>query len=270
MGLAAVGGTITVSEPAPPPASNGLLAKRNLEGWDQRLVDLPMEDREISQWAPNWRGSGYHHVSRTIRAFPIRHHPAKLLTLSAKVLEHLDGAAIVRFRIDQPLDRSDQNFAESVQFNLRLLRETIGEASLFDADLSDVEYAAIQRVDWELLPPGAIDLVLKRLATKRSVSLTRLQVAEERLRALDRLQPTGYIVGRGSFTSYFGAKFGNRIVVLESLDYGNALYLFHEDWEQLSQLSRTELIKRRDPAVQRIPHKAGWQSAIRQCLRDQR
>lgn len=57
-----------------------------------------------------------------------------------------------RFRVDQPLDRAASDFAESVQFNRRLLREAIGEASVYDADLSDAEYAAIQRVDWELLP----------------------------------------------------------------------------------------------------------------------
>ena len=33
---------------------------------------------------------------------------------------------------------------------------------------------------------------------------------------------------------------------LENLEYGNALYVFEKDWERLSQLSRTELVRRRD------------------------
>ena len=48
---------------------------------------------------------------------------------------------------------------------------------------------------------------------------------------------------------------------------GRTLYLFEQDWEHLTQVSRSELIRRRDPQVHRIPHVAGWQSAIRKTLR---
>lgn len=44
----------------------------------------------------------------------------------------------------------------------------------------------------------------------------------------------------------------------------NALYVFEDNWETLTQLSRTELIRRRDPSVHRIP---GWQSFIRKLVR---
>src|SRR5690606_37528606 len=124
-----------------------------------------------------------------------------------------------------------------------------------------------QRVDWELLPPGSAERVLGRLASRRGVSDERLEVARARLTALERLGPDRFIVGHGSFSSYFGAKFGSRVVALENLEYGNALYVMEENWEELSQLSRSELIRRRDPGVHRIPHVPGWQSAIRKLLR---
>ena len=87
------------------------------------------------------------------------------------------------------------------------------------------------------------------------------------LRVLDRLGHDGFIVGKGKFARYFGASFGERLVALENLEYGNALYVFEENWERLTQLSRTELIKRRDPSVHRVPHLPGWQSAIRKLVR---
>lgn len=59
-----------------------------------------------------------------------------------------------------------------------------------------------------------------------------------------------------------------KLLVLENLDYGNALYVFEENWEELTQLSRAQLMKRRDPGVHRLPHLPGWQSAIRTLLRD--
>jgi hypothetical protein len=149
------------------------------------------------------------------------------------------------------------------------MRETVGAANVFPADMSDEEFAKIQTVDWEMLPPGSGDRILALLAKRNGVSKERIRVASERLRALDRLSHDGFIVGTGRFSNYFGVKFGKRLVALENLEYGNALYVFEENWEELSKISRSELIRRCDPQVHRIPHLPGWQSAIRQLLRRQ-
>ena len=178
----------------------------------------------------------------------------------------MDGA-LVRFRVDQPLEREADCFAADLRFNLRLLSEAVGDAHVYDADLSDEEFAGIQHVDWEMLPAGSSDRVLAHLASRKTADPARLEVAADRLRVLDRLGHDGFIVGKGKFARYFGARFGERLVALENLEYGNALYVFEENWEQLSQLSRTELIKRRDPSVHRVPHLPGWQSVIRKLVR---
>lgn len=260
-------GAILDREPVPPARERGRYAKRNLDGWTIKRDDLPMEPRDVSHWAPNWHGSGTHLVSRQIMAYPVEYHPSKLLTVSAVVLEQLSGAAVIRVRVDQPLDRSAPDFADDLLFNLSLLREYCGDAHLFNADMTDAEFALIQRVDWELLPPGSIDRIVERLATSSKAYPHRVAVATERLRTLDRLKPDAFISGKGKFSSYFGARFGDTLVALENLEYGNALYLFEADWERLSQMSRTELIKNRDQNVRRVPHIAGWQSMIRKLLR---
>lgn len=118
--------------------------------------------------------------------------------------------------------------------------------------------------------PGAADRVLQRLENAGRADPVRMETASERLRVLDRLGHDGFIVGLGKFARYFGARFGDRLVVLENLEYGNALYVFEDDWESLSRLSRTELIRQRDARVHRIPHTPGWQSVIRQLLRQKR
>lgn len=267
-GLSFASGLISVTEPAPPPRACGIWAKRNLDGWQEKRKELPKEMRDISNWAPNWNGSGHHLVSRSVEAWPVEHHPARMLTLSATILEQLKDGAIVRFRIDQPLDRADPEFVENLQFNLRLLREVVGSAQIYNADMSDEEFADLQFVDWELIPAGSGDRVLARLATRKSATSEQIEVASQRLRVLEKLDHDGFIVGHGKFARYFGAKFGEKLLVLENLDYGNALYVFEENWEKLTQLNRTELIRRRDPGVHRLPHLPGWQSAIRKLLRD--
>ncbi|MEQ9662736.1 MAG: hypothetical protein RLN87_09340 [Parasphingopyxis sp.] len=267
MGLSARDGRIVARESMPPPPSSGLYARRNLDGWDDKRTDLPKEKRTITTWAPSWNSGSYHPVSREFDAYPVDRHPAKLLTISATVLEELVDGALVRFRVDQPLDRRQSSFEADLQFNLRLLNEAVGEAHVFDADLSSDQYARTQRVDWELLPPGSADRVLEHLASRGNVNADRLQVAAERLQVLDRLGHDGFILGTGKFARYFGARFGDSLVALENLEYGNAMYVFEEDWERLTQLSRTDLIRRRDPTVHRIPHVKGWQSAIRELIR---
>ncbi|WFL78273.1 hypothetical protein P7228_04200 [Altererythrobacter arenosus] len=267
LGLLFDDGGILAGPPAPPPPSCGIQALRNLDGWDQVRKDLPMEDREISAYVPSWNSGSYHSVNWTTKAYPRDHHPARLLTITATVLEPLNDGAFVRFRVDQPLDRVDPNFAWHLVQNVKLLREAVGDAQLFDADMSDEEFANIQHVDWELLPTGSADRVLAHLASHSGAGEARLEVAKERVKTLDRLGHDGFIVGTGKFARYFGAKFGERAAVLESLEYGNAIYVFETDWEKLSQLSRTELIKRRDPFVHRIPHKSGWQSVLRKLIR---
>ena len=267
LGLAVRDGHVTVGELVPPPRTCGKQAQRNLDGWKEKRTDLPKETRTISQWAPSWNSGSFHLVSRTIDAYPVDYHPARILTISATALEHLVAAALVRFRVDQPLNKNTEGFSADLKFNIQLLREAVGDASIYDADLSDEDFAVIQHVDWELLPPGSTDKVLKRLTAQRGTPPERLKVATERLQVLERLGHDGYIVGKGRFAQYFGAVFGDRLVALENLEYGNALYVFEESWEAMSQLSRSELIRRRDPGVHRIPHVAGWGSAIRKILK---
>lgn len=266
LGIGCEAGTITVAEPAPPPRVSGIWSRRNLDGWEEKRKDLPKETRDISHFAPSWQGSGTHLVSRTIDAYPVEYHPARMLSVSATILEPLRDAALVRIRIDQPLDRNEANFNLDLQFNLRLLKELIGSASIFDADLSVEEYARIQQVEWELLPAGNRDRLLAELAARKGADPERVRVASERLLVLTKLGHSELIVGTGRFSSYFGARFGEKLVALENLEYGNALYVFEEDWQKMSQLSRTELIKRRDPSVHRVPHTKGWQSIIRRLL----
>jgi len=266
LNLSETNGEITAGESVLLPRTRGLFAARNLDGWVEKRRDLPKELREISSLAPDWNGNGYHTVSRTIEAWPLQHHSARLNTISAAILERLRDGALIRFRVDQPLSRNSKSFVVDLNFNIRLLKEAVGTAQVYSADMSDEEFAKIKRVDWELLPPGSADRVFAQLAPRPGASEERMHVAGERLKTLDRLGHDGFIVGTGRFSNYFGVKFGERLVALENLEYGNALYVFEENWEELSQLSRSELIRRRDPQVHRIPHLPGWQSAIRKLL----
>jgi hypothetical protein len=54
--------------------------------------------------------------------------------------------------------------------------------------------------------------------------------------------------------------------IVESLEYGNATYVFGKDWEALTQLTKAELIAG-SLYEQRLIHRRGWEDDIRVLLR---
>jgi hypothetical protein len=87
---------------------------------------------------------------------------------------------------------------------------------------------------------------------------------------MERLKPQCYIAGTNEFLRYFGAKFEDDFVAFENLNYGNALYVMHENWEQLSQRSRIDLLKARPRGFERVLHVAGWEDRLRALLQEHR
>jgi hypothetical protein len=77
IGLRIEGDIIVTGPPAPPPRDRGLFARRNLDGWTEKLRHRPMVPLEIQNWVPNWKQNGWHSVSRTVMAYPVRDHPAR-------------------------------------------------------------------------------------------------------------------------------------------------------------------------------------------------
>lgn len=89
--LSLADGRLIAGAPVLPPRERGLFAARNLDGWNEKRKDIPKESKAISTLAPSWGSGGRHLVTRTVEAWPIRHHRARLNTISATVLEHLPG-----------------------------------------------------------------------------------------------------------------------------------------------------------------------------------
>jgi hypothetical protein len=126
-------------------------------------------------------------------------------------------------------------------------------------------------VDWEILPVGSIDAVVRRmLQGKRSVTEETRRTLEQRLNVMGRFPPTAFIAGTNGFLRYFGAQFGDNLVAFENLTYGNALYLMYENWEQLSRRSRIDLLKGPRDGFDRIEHRDGWEQRLEALLEEHR
>src|SRR5689334_4580289 len=119
----------------------------------------------------------------------------------------------VKFSIGRILNRKTTGFEDELLFDLNLLQESLGSASVFAADTRVEEFLGNLYVDWEFLPPGQKGQTIALLLSKfRSPTPEMRRVLMERYDLLESLSPTGYISGTNGFLRYFGAQFGDNLV----------------------------------------------------------
>jgi hypothetical protein len=123
------------------------------------------------------------------------------------------------------------------------------------------------RVDWQILPPGTVDEVIKQmLQGKRAITPEQEEVMKSRLSVMAKLKPEAYIAGTDGFLRYFGAKFGDDFVAFENVRYGNALYVMYAAWQDLSRRSRVELLSGSRDGFERIEHRDDWKSRLKSLV----
>ena len=85
------------------------------------------------------------------------------------------------------------------------------------------------------------------------------------------LQPKALVFGTSGFQRYFGGMLEDDLVIFENIEYGNAIYLMYENWEELSQRSRIELLSGRcGHNFDRVVHSSGWRDRVHDIVSGRR
>lgn len=72
--------------------------------------------------------------------------------------------------------------------------------------------------------------------------------------------------GTGGFHGYLVFVFKQKnIVIMENMIYGNATYVFNDDWKELSKLSKAEIIQK-NLHLDRLVHSEKWVREIKKLL----
>lgn len=189
-------------------------------------------------------------------------------SIEIDLLRSVDDGFVFKFSLDCVLNRGDVDFDDDLLFCLNILQENTGCCGIDRSDKTREEYVATTLVDWEIFPPGSLDRFLSKAkaAFGRSDSGVN-QVIDERVAEFRRLSPKQFILGKGGFNRYIGAVLAQNIVVFENIRYGNALYVLYENWEDVSQRSRMDLLKGTSAEYERIPHVEGWIDQFRAAVR---
>lgn len=271
LGLRLADGRMKVISVGVPPMSAGRYSRRNVEGYEVVRKDLPMTTQTRTFETPNFGdwSRGSHDVSWSCDVYIREFMPPRELELKAEIIREGAGGTLVKFEVDQVLSKQSSEFEDDLLFNLNLLQENVGAADVFSSAATLADFAATIHVDWQILPPGTVDEVVTRmLSSKNRVTADLETVMRDRITVFAELKPTAYVAGTDRFLRYFGAKFGEDLVVFENANYGNAIYVMRANWQDLSKRSRLDLLKGTNENFDRIIHTDGWKERLRVVIKE--
>lgn len=124
----------------------------------------------------------------------------------------------------------------------------------------------VKRLNWETLAPGEDFWNYIERTSLNSVTPSKKIVYVDRIKKMKDYSPDFIAVGNGGFSGYivFGY-ISKNLYVLENLWYGNATYIFNENWESLSKLTKTEVLFN-NLFTHRIIHSPTWSEQVHQLL----
>jgi len=250
------------------PSNVGRVSDYNISGKEIKRRDLPMIKKAIPTYRTwkDWHGqehSGVQH--RIMDVYPIDFLPAPIERI---ILKNIDGKLYFATR-----EIDFENDGEGVVLHLaNLLLECFGKFSTFDIKDHKIADVPIRQLQWEVLPPGKYPWnEAKRYVEPHLQRLTPSAkgVIEHRMRLLSQYEPDFLATGRGGYSGYFVYGFAKKkAYFLESIHLNNATYVFGHDWEELSSLSKDEIING-EYEHERIIHDGRWDYKVRQLLRGQ-
>ena len=244
------------------PSAEGPATFFNARGKEIVRKDLPMitKSRSINRSWKDWHGQTHHGTqTRSYETYPREHiaPPGEFLT----AVETDSGIAMAT-RI---IDRTEPE--ESIANLLNLYLECFPHFEIVDPNLAVP--VRIEKVNWRILPPGKFpfDRAMQVLDNYlEQLTESDREAARQRIRTITRHEPDFMAVGLGGFSEYivFGFTRKNRYV-FESPETGNATYIFRNEWEEVSQLTKRQILQEQLQDA-RIIHTSRWAIEVSEAI----
>lgn len=253
------------------PSPLGTVSAFNAEGDFEVHRDLPMETAyRQGEWTwKEFRGR-YDTVEKSkIVDIPYKQYPRTPIPPPAVELTIAETPKGDKVVVSPPIKFTPKLESDLVHI-VNLFLELFGECEVLKSDLSTVAPAKLIRLNWEVLPPGKLPWkqLQKRLQpiVNRQTEGNRV-VIDKRHETIAAHDPEFVAVGRGGFGGYVIFGFPSKSVfILESTQVNNATYVLDRDWEQLSTMTKAELLNGK-LHKQRVIHRESWFSEIHTLLR---
>jgi len=242
------------------PAVVNRYALRNAEQYTTINRSLPKEDYyQTVYWTrTEWAGRG---ETREVTEFRDikrqRYHRDFHLPFSVEfILCEENGAKLI---CSDEMILSNEN-EDKIINTVNMLLQLFGECEIKSDQLAS--NSKIMYLSWDILPAGRYPwskvkadietIIVSRNTTQQHMMLRSCE-------SINNLGPDFVAYGRAGFKGY--AVFGftqKNLYILESAIPNNATYIFENDWEELSKLSKAEILNFKLHKA-RIVHNANWE-----------
>jgi hypothetical protein len=248
----------------------GSFSRKNIDGYkivhkDQDKIRKSFYLGERPYYGDWSKGSFSAYSTRKV--FPSDNFPPRELSITTELLEETVNDFKIKVSVDIILNRNDENFEEELFFTVNLLQENVHSVNVFSSETTRTEYLRTLSLTWDIFPPGEKNEDLERIMRgSRNLTPEKVEEVQNKYDYLVTLNPVEIVSGLSGMRKYFGAKFSNNLIVFENLNYGNAIYVLFENWEELSQMSRTEIQTRPSYEYIRIKHTSNWKQSLERII----
>lgn len=245
----------------------GVMSKRNSIGEYISEKDKPKETAYRAQeWSmKDW--GGHEHTGTSY--VPYQRYPRKFIEpkeFKLIITETENEEKILKIN---KVFQNNENDYQDILFGANLILEIIGVVETFKLDDNNKikETDNIETVNWEILPAGERIWESFNGKQKNLLSKSEKTLIKERFDFINKFEPDSRKKGVGGYTGYLIFEFKNKnIFIFDSIIYGDATYIFEDNWEYVSKLTKKEIIAQ-DLAKDRIIHNRLWESRISKYLK---
>lgn len=239
----------------------GPISQFNADGGYIKRRDLPLQEYFISrEWTwKDYQGNVYSKII-TIRRERIHREPISAPNIELQINE-VNGDKIL---VASKLKKEEKNF-ESIKHSINLLLELFGECDILDKEKKTIIPPEIIRLNWKIFPTGdypweKVELIIKERINSQPKG--NRPVIASRNEKISSKEPSFFAYGLGGFSDYTVYGFPTKnIYILESMNTGNATYVFDKNWEEMTKLTKKEIID--DKLYKnRIVHTLEWEKEI--------
>lgn len=171
--------------------------------------------------------------------------------------------------VSQQIKYVDDNIKKIIN-TINLVLSLFGKCEIIsDEEPSYSTPAKVVHVNWDILPKGKYPWTKVKKSIEsisKKYNNTQKEMMLRNCEEINKLSPDFVAYGRAGFRGY--AVFGftdKNLYILESMFPNNATYIFEKDWEELSMLSKGEILNQSLHKA-RIIHTAKWNEKFEQII----
>lgn len=252
---------LTVGEVIVPNSDISKSSYENSEGKCIIRKDLPKENAE-RYWEWSWEDFG-HNTYTDFKYIPYQRYQREYIPPRALEFTILEDKDKNKWVVSNVIKNNEKNY-DDIKLLINILLSIFGECEIINLNLEQ-PIKTIRSVKWEILRPGKQTKEMLRNIIKERVSKNREGMYIRNIEKLINSSDEDIAVGTQEFKGYIVFICG-KYAILESLMPNNATYILEKDWEEISQLTKTEVLSNK-LHVDRIYHYLNWKEKIQKYLK---